>query len=177
MRGYRIECPRAATNDRGRALRSRDRIDGPLDIRSNVLLNVVVRRMGPEQDNAPRGEDSTAECQVFSFDADRVRRVQRSLLGDEVALAAADLFKAVANPTRAKILLALSCEELCVCDLAQVLEMSVSAVSHHLQHMRRAGVLRFRAEGKLVYYAAVDGCVLQMLHEALAHLGHRRRRR
>ncbi len=133
--------------------------------------------MASENHSTARADDPGAECQVFSFDADRVRRVRESLLGDEVALATADLFKAVANPTRAKILLALSSEELCVCDLAQVLEMSVSAVSHHLQIMRRAGVLRFRAEGKLVYYSAVDGCVLGMLNEALAHLGHGRRPR
>ena len=136
------------------------------------VARVNKKSPGRAEVSAPSGE-----CGVFSFDADRVRRVRRSMLSDDAAVAVADLFKAVASPVRAKILQALSAEELCVCDLAQVLEMSVSAVSHHLQYMRRAGVLRFRTEGKLVYYSAVDGCVLEMLSGALQHLGHRRGRR
>lgn len=122
--------------------------------------------------SAPKDTTRTAqgECEVFTFDADRVARVQSSMLSDETALATAEIFKALANPIRAKIMHALSCAQLCVCDLAQVLGVSVSTVSHHLQYMRRAGVLRFRTEGKLVYYAAIDGCVLKMLSGALAHL-------
>lgn len=109
-------------------------------------------------------------CEVFVFDEERVARARAALLDDASAQDTAELFKMLAHPTRLQILRALADEELCVCDLAQVVGLSVSATSYQLQAMRRAGLLRCRSEGKLAYYRAADGFVLALLRDALQHL-------
>lgn len=100
-----------------------------------------------------------------------MRRARAALLEDDSAQDGAELFKMLAHPTRLQILRALSCEELCVCDLAQVLGLSVSATSYQLQAMRRAKVVSYRAEGRLAYYRAANDFVLALLEDALRHLG------
>ena len=109
-------------------------------------------------------------CKVFVFDEERVERARAALLDAGCAHDAAELFKMLAHPTRLQILRALAGEELCVCDLAQVLGLSVSATSYQLQAMRRARLVRYRGEGKLAYYRAADDFVLALLREALQHL-------
>ena len=76
----------------------------------------------------------------------------------------------LAHPTRVQILRALTDQELCVCDLAQVLELSVSATSYQLQMMRRAKLVRYRSEGKRAYYGVSDEFVLALLQDGLGHL-------
>ncbi|MFQ5658286.1 MAG: ArsR/SmtB family transcription factor, partial [Candidatus Methylomirabilales bacterium] len=61
-------------------------------------------------------------------------------------------------------------EELCVCDLAAVLEMSVSAVSHHLRLLRNLRLVKFRKEGRMVYYSLEDAHVIQIFLQALTHV-------
>lgn len=112
----------------------------------------------------------TGECQVFLFDEKRVHRARRALLAGSTAQDAAELFKLLAHPTRLQILRALAREELCVCDLAQVLGLSVSATSYQLQAMRRARVVRYRTEGKLAYYRVANDFVLALLEDGLRHL-------
>lgn len=82
----------------------------------------------------------------------------------------AETFKILAHPTRIKILRALASEELCVCDLAQVLGLSVSAVSHQLRTMRQLKFVRYRMDGKLAYYSLRDQFGLALLDDGLRHL-------
>ena len=117
-----------------------------------------------------REVSQTGECEVFLFDEERVGRARRALLPSGNAQDVAELFKLLAHPTRLQILRALSREELCVCDLAQVLGLSVSATSYQLQAMRRAKVVRYRAEGRLAYYRVANEVVLALLESALRHL-------
>lgn len=79
-------------------------------------------------------------------------------------------FKLLAHPTRVQILRALAHEELCVCDLAQIVGLSVSATSHQLHLMRNLRLVRYRMEGKLAYYRVVDSWAEVALAGALRRI-------
>lgn len=79
------------------------------------------------------------------------------------------LLKAVADPTRLKMLSALAATELCVCDLAQVVGISESNASHQLRLLRTARLVRYRKEGRVAYYQLADHHVKELLHSALEH--------
>ena len=119
------------------------------------------------------GNRTTAEgegyCSIYLFDADRVRRARAEMLPEEQIADAAELFKLLGNPTRLRIIRALSCEELCVCDLSQVLGLSVSATSYQLQIMRKARIVRYRTEGKQAYYSLREPFVVKLLEETIEH--------
>lgn len=85
----------------------------------------------------------------------------------------ADFYKILADPTRCKIIFALSLHELCVCDLANVLSMTKSSISHQLRKMKDSGVVRCRREGKEVYYALDDGHVASLFATTMVHIRHR----
>lgn len=112
----------------------------------------------------------SGSCEIFSVDEDRVRRAKGAMLPEDQTAQVAETFKILAHPTRIKILWALASEELCVCDLAQVLGMSVSAVSHQLRAMRQLKLVRYRMDGKLAYYSLRDRFVLALLEDGLRHL-------
>ncbi len=96
-------------------------------------------------------------CNVPCFKAELVARVKRELPSDGALEEARVLFAALADRTRLRILHAmLSADELCVCDVAHVLSMSVAATSHHLRKLRQLGILKLRNDGKMAYYALRD---------------------
>lgn len=105
-------------------------------------------------------------------DAEAVRSVREHGISDDLTVKVAEIFKALADPTRVRILHALSHAELCVGDLAAVLEMSESAVSHQLRLLRSLHVVRARRDGKLVFYALDDEHVTRLFQLSLEHLGH-----
>ncbi len=109
-------------------------------------------------------------CGAFIFDKGRVKRATKHALDSETLQDVADTFKVLANPTRVRILRALTLEELCVCDLAQVISLSVSATSHQLQALRRVKLVRYRMEGKLAYYSVRDSFVLALVDDCVEHL-------
>jgi DNA-binding transcriptional ArsR family regulator len=97
----------------------------------------------------------------------------RHLLADEGTYRGlADLFAALADTTRAKIVHTLVHQDLCTCDLAAVVGVSESAVSQHLRVLRSLRVVQSRRAGKFVYYSLKDAHVAQLLHVGLTHLGH-----
>lgn len=85
------------------------------------------------------------------------------------AAGASELFRALADEMRTKILYLLSQDELCVCDLAELLETSLPAVSHHLRLLKMMRLVRYRRDGRMVYYSLADGHVLDLIRIALAH--------
>jgi DNA-binding transcriptional ArsR family regulator len=89
--------------------------------------------------------------------------------GDTVT-ALADTFRALGDPTRVRILDVLSHGELCVCDLAAVLSLSQSAVSHQLRLLRALRLVRARREGRMVFYALDDLHVVDLLGQGLRHV-------
>lgn len=104
-------------------------------------------------------------CQVRCFNTDLVAHVRNSLPDDETLETAETLFAALADKSRLKILHALrNGQELCVCDVATVLDVQVSAASHHLRKLRDLKLLKYRNQGKLVYYSLRNEFVTQVLN-------------
>jgi len=113
-------------------------------------------------------------------DAAGVKRAQRGLkaqLRPEGERDVAEIFAALGDPTRLKLLYALSHGELCVGDLALLLGVSGSATSHHLQNLRALRLVKFRREGKMILYALDDEHVLSLLEVGAAHARESRRPR
>ena len=87
----------------------------------------------------------------------------------------ADFFKMIGDPTRTKILFALDQNEMCVCDIANVLEMTKSSISHQLATLKQSGIVKYRKEGKEVYYTLDDEHVKQVFEIAIEHIQHKER--
>lgn len=85
----------------------------------------------------------------------------------------ADLFKLIGDTTRCRILFALDQDEMCVCDLANVLNMTKSSISHQLAVLRRSGVVRCRKSGKEVYYTLDDEHISRLYEIGLEHINHK----
>lgn len=130
----------------------------------DILLNVM--RGGPIERPVPEGV-----CEVLVFDQEQVSRARDQVLSDGDAQDVAELFKMLAHPTRVQVLRVLADQELCVCDLAEVLGLSVSATSYQLQMMRRLKLVRYRRDGKFAYYSVSSDFVLALLGDAQHHLG------
>lgn len=113
-------------------------------------------------------------CEVTCFDKSRIDTVKQAMLKEEVFYELADLFKLFSDSTRIKILWALSLGELCVCDIAASLGMSQSAISHQLRLLKQAKLVKFRKEGKIVYYELDDDHVHDIFAQGLAHVDHTR---
>ncbi|MBC7082594.1 MAG: ArsR family transcriptional regulator, lead/cadmium/zinc/bismuth-responsive transcriptional [Bacillota bacterium] len=105
-------------------------------------------------------------CDVFTPSGDKAARLKDRLL--EVA-GLSEIFKALGDETRTKILYLLSLEELCVCNLAQILDISVPAVSHHLRLLRALRLVKYRREGKTVCYSLDDEHIVNMIRQAQEH--------
>lgn len=109
-------------------------------------------------------------CEVEFVDEGKVKRVRRAMKSDEAVTTLAETFKLLGDPTRVRIAFALSREELCVCDLANLLGVSQSVVSHSLRALRQMKLVRFRKEGKIAYYALDDEHIAHLLDEGFRHV-------
>jgi DNA-binding transcriptional ArsR family regulator len=109
-------------------------------------------------------------CEVEVLHPEAVRRVRAALPDEEVMQRVAAVFQVLADPTRARIVYALSVEELCVCDVAAVAGLSVSAASHQLKWLRDQGVARFRRDGRLAYYTLRDEHVRRLVQDGVARV-------
>jgi DNA-binding transcriptional ArsR family regulator len=109
-------------------------------------------------------------CEIQYVDERKVKRVRRAMKSPEAVSALAETFKLLGDPTRIRIAFALSKEELCVCDLANLLSVSQSAVSHSLRALRQMKLVAFRKEGKIAYYRLDDDHIAQLLEEGFGHI-------
>ncbi len=109
-------------------------------------------------------------CEVLCVNQDAVERVKAQLLPLDVVFRLAETFKVMGDPSRIGIIQALSLQELCVCDLSTVLGMTQSAVSQQLRNLRNLRLVKFRKEGKIVYYSLDDEHIINLFHEGLAHI-------
>ncbi len=115
---------------------------------------------------------SEDRCETECLHPDQVRPLLNRTLSADGALRVGDLFGMLADPTRARILHALTLtEELCVCDLALLLGLSVSALSHQLRLLRDRDAVARRKAGRIVYYRLADDHVRRLLTDALVHVG------
>jgi len=115
--------------------------------------------------------DSTHEmCTINEIDPDAVAFVQGKALPDRTVERLNRLFSALADPTRIRILNALMVtEELCVCDLAVIADLSVSAVSHQLRLLRDRDLVNARRDGRMVYYSLADDHVSTLMAAGVDH--------
>ena len=109
-------------------------------------------------------------CECENIHDEAVTAVREALPSEEKLYDLADFYKAFADSTRVRILFALDKKVLCVCDLAALLGMTVSAVSHQLRTLRDADLVKTRREGKTVFYSLADEHVRLILECGMDHI-------
>ena len=108
------------------------------------------------------------DCDVIHDEV--VNRVRESMHKENDYFRLSNLYKMFADNTRVKILWALSCEEMCVCDLAVLLGITKSAISHQLSSLRISNLVKYKKIGKVVYYSLADSHVKDILEKGFEHI-------
>jgi ArsR family transcriptional regulator len=114
----------------------------------------------------------TARCQDTIIHEEKVIQAQTQLISGLTATRLAQIYQALSDPSRVRLLSALMSTDLCVCDLAAVLGMSQSAVSHQLRSLRDLHVVKYHKEGRIVYYALNDEHIRDLVQRGLEHISH-----
>ncbi len=117
-----------------------------------------------------RFEEQDDLCGVRCIHKDQVAKAREQALNAEDYDTMAALFKAMGDPNRLRILWALGYEEMCVCDLAALLSVSESAVSHQLRMLRQMALVKNRRQGQVLYYRLNDDHVHTLIHVGLEHI-------
>jgi ArsR family transcriptional regulator len=110
----------------------------------------------------------TCDCDVIHHEI--IALVKAKMIPDESMNAVSDFLKVLGDGTRVKILLALEIHEMCVCDLANLLTMTKSAISHQLRTLKEANLVKFQRDGKIVFYSLADDHVKTILNMSLTHV-------
>jgi ArsR family transcriptional regulator len=110
----------------------------------------------------------SCDCEVIHEEV--VRQVRQTMPHSDTLYALANLFKMFADVTRSKILWALLAHPMCVCDLAVLLGMTKSAVSHQLKSLRLARLVKYERQGKVVYYSLMDAHIQDIFEKGLEHI-------
>lgn len=110
------------------------------------------------------------QCDFLSVHEDIVEKVIRVMPKEEQLLDLADFFKIFGDATRIKILYVLSQSEMCVCDIATLLKMGQSAISHQLRVLKQMRLVKFRRDGKTVFYSLADGHIETILAQGMEHI-------
>ncbi len=108
------------------------------------------------------------DCDIIHLEL--VNKAKKSILEEDKLLLIADFYKALSDSTRIKIVNLLSTNELCVCDIAVILNMTKSAVSHQLKNLREMNLIKSRKQGKEVWYSLADDHVLEVFKVSLEHI-------
>ena len=113
-------------------------------------------------------EDMFCDCEVIH--ADLVEAVKKRMPDENELYDLADFFKVLGDSTRAKIMWALDESEMCVCDLAVLLNMTKSAISHQLSSLKQADLVKYRKDGKVVFYSLADDHIQEIFEKGLEHI-------
>jgi ArsR family transcriptional regulator len=109
-------------------------------------------------------------CSCTTIHDDIILKIKANMLEDTTLYDLAELFKVFGDTTRVKILYALFNSEMCVCDIAALLGMTSSAISHQLRVLKQARLVKYRKEGKIVYYSLDDDHIKQIFDQGLLHI-------
>lgn len=120
-----------------------------------------------------RDSKNTAVCDCTVIHEETVKKVKESMIDESILNKSADFFKIIGDRTRIRILHGLFLSEMCVCDIAVLLDMNQSAISHQLRVLKEAGLVKFRREGKIVFYSLDDKHVMNILDQGKAHVSHK----
>ena len=124
--------------------------------------------MSKSLDNA---EDNKLEkCDFYCVHTDVIEAVNNNMPSEEILYDLADFFKIFGDSTRIKILYVLMQSEMCVCDIAQLLNASQSAISHQLRVLKQMQLVKFRRDGKTIFYSLSDNHITTILSMGLEHI-------
>ncbi len=112
----------------------------------------------------------TPHCEEEHHHPDRVACVKRTLPDEDLLYDLAELYKIFGDSTRVRILYTLFSEELCVCEIAELLGMTLSAISHQLRILRTSKLVTARKDGRTVYYRLSDDHVRRILDQGMEHV-------
>ena len=117
------------------------------------------------------GNNEIERCSCLFVHQSVVDRVLGGMPDDETLYDLAELFKVFGDSTRIRILYALFEAELCVCDISKLLGLTQSAVSHQLRVLKGSRLVKFRRDGKTVFYSLADGHVRTIIDQGMEHIG------
>lgn len=109
-------------------------------------------------------------CDCHVIHEDIVERVRATMPKGKDFYDLSNLYKMFSDHTRVRILWALSCEDMCVCDLAVLLDMTKSAISHQLKSLRLANLVKYEKQGKVIYYSLADSHVKDIFEKGFEHI-------
>jgi ArsR family transcriptional regulator, lead/cadmium/zinc/bismuth-responsive transcriptional repressor len=121
----------------------------------------------PSQSSTTRDAD---RCDILHVDQSKLAELRRAMIGPEAGSALAETFKLLGDLTRVRILDGLSKSELCVCEIAALVGLSESAVSHQLRLLRGLRLVRSRRAGRMVFYSLDDDHIVTLLQQGLRHV-------
>ena len=124
----------------------------------------------------PRPDPASETCDVIHIHPAQLTALRGRLVGQDDAADLAETFRTLGDPTRVRMLDALAHSELCVCDLAALIGLSESAVSHQLRLLRNLRLVKARREGRMVFYAIDDRHIITLFRQGLRHVQEERRR-
>lgn len=114
--------------------------------------------------------EENLECEIISVNQEKVKRIKEKIPEDGKIFDIAELFKVFGDSTRMKIICALLEDELCVCDIAEITNSTPSAISHQLRVLKQAKLVKYRKEGKTVYYSLDDDHVKEIYEKGREHI-------
>lgn len=117
-----------------------------------------------------RDHEHAESCEYIHVHEDIVEKVNEQMPQEDDLDDLADFFKVFGDTTRIKILYVLLCSEMCVCDLAQILNMTQSAISHQLRVLKQMDLVKNRRDGKTIFYSLADGHIKTILSQGLDHI-------
>lgn len=115
-------------------------------------------------------KEHAESCELIHHHIDVVKMVASEMPQEEDLYDLAEFFKVFADTTRIKILYVLLKQEMCVCDIAQTLDMTQSAISHQLRILKQMDLVKNRREGKTIYYSLADGHIVSILNQGMDHI-------
>ena len=118
---------------------------------------------------------SIEKCECSILHEDIIKKVKKNMPSENDLYDLADLFKIFGDTTRIRILSALFEAEMCVCDIAFLLQMSQSAISHQLRVLKQARLVKNRKEGKIVFYSLDDDHIKTIFDQGLVHINENKR--
>lgn len=133
----------------------------------NKLSYIEVIIMGNKNDVFNVGDDV---CSINLIHENAIKNAKEEMLSEDTYIELSETFRLFGNPTRLKILTLLSVEDLCVCDISEILDMSQSAVSHQLRTLRGQNLVKYKKEGKQARYSLADKHVVEILKIGIEHV-------
>ena len=121
-------------------------------------------------DSPARNHGGAAAEKISFIDAVSARAARTAMPSDRMVRALAETFSALSDPTRVRLISALGGQELCVFDLARLLGLTGSAISHQLRLLRGQRLVKYRKEGKIAYYSLDDDHIRNLLEECIKHV-------